>query len=345
MMSKLKLTEEKQTKSEMDLETLTRKELSRRQKTVEKIAGAVDWKDENTGFLECPGIGSHTTPDAISDCRVKINGVPTIYCFHTSCRSEIEQANKKIRRAILRKSIGKQIAQSKHKNESRKEKNKKAPHQTELKHINQELATTSKWAAAQIFSQYEIAPIGWLKLSPHEIAADVKQQWRDLLSLFKMDDTVWIGVDVHQSSATDAGFQRFFKTVDEWKNEVYCPGRFTCPAVFKPGSHSRSNTNVIRRPYLVVESDVLTKTQMGAVFKWMRQFMTLRAIVDTAGKSLHGWFDFPNAETEAELQIILPALGCDPALFKISQPCRLPGAMRNGRYQHLLYLNLEGVNK
>src|SRR5439155_23633912 len=125
-----------------------------------------------------------------------------------------------------------------------------------------------------------------------------------------------------------------------WIQGRYCPGKFTCPAVFKDGVHSRSNSNVVRRPYLVVESDVLAKTQVGAVFSWMSQLLTLRAVVDTAGKSLHGWFDFPDKDAEKELRVILPALGCDPALFKPSQPCRLPGALSNGRFQQLLYLDL-----
>jgi len=47
----------------------------------------------------------------------------------------------------------------------------------------------------------------------------------------------------------------------------------------------------------------------------------LRAIVDTAGKSIHAWFDAPTGGQLAELQTILPALACDRAMFKLSQPC------------------------
>jgi hypothetical protein len=97
-----------------------------------------------------------------------------------------------------------------------------------------------------------------------------------------------------------------------------------------------------RHVFLVVESDSLSKEQMLAVFAWMRQFMHLRAIVDTAGKSLHGWFEYPNPFQLEELRVILPTLGCDPALFRTSQPCRLPGALRDGKFQRLLWLDLEG---
>jgi hypothetical protein len=119
---------------------------------------------------------------------------------------------------------------------------------------------------------------------------------------------------------------------------------FTCPSTFKTGTHSRCNDNVVQRRFLVVESDVLDRNQVCAVFHWLEQFTRLRAIVDTAGKSLHGWFDVPSDSTMDELKIILPVFGCDPALFKQAQPCRLPGALRTDRenkVQSLLYLDLE----
>jgi hypothetical protein len=89
---------------------------------------------------------------------------------------------------------------------------------------------------------------------------------------------------------------------------------------------------------------------MLAVINWCRSFMRLRAIVDTAGKSLHGWFDAVPPAIEAKLRVILPNLGrasdedektLDPALFKVAQPCRLPGAVRDGKYQNLYYLDLQ----
>lgn len=91
--------------------------------------------------------------------------------------------------------------------------------------------------------------------------------------------------------------------------------------------------------YLVVESDSLTKDQVGAIFRWLDQAvdLSLRAVVDTAGKSLHGWFEFPTPDALTELKIMLPALGCDSKMFGSSQPCRLPGGLRNGHIQKLIY--------
>ena len=128
-----------------------------------------------------------------------------------------------------------------------------------------------------------------------------------------------------------------------WLKEQRAPGQFTCPALFKPAVHSRANENVQDNRFLVVESDSLTKPQIAAVFSWLRQFLHLRAIVDTASRSLHGWFAYPSTAQFHELKIILPKLGCDPALFKSSQPRRLPGAPRGDKVQSLLFLDLEDV--
>jgi hypothetical protein len=65
--------------------------------------------------------------------------------------------------------------------------------------------------------------------------------------------------------------------------------------------------------------------------------------VDTGGKSLHGWFDMPKKAIFDELETILPLLGCDPGLFKPSQPCRMPGVPRGEKYQTLIYYSPEAT--
>ena len=110
-------------------------------------------------------------------------------------------------------------------------------------------------------------------------------------------------------------------------------------------SVSRSNENVDDRAFLVVESDTLTKPQVGAVFQAMRDLfkMKLYGVVDTGGKSLHGWFEKPpKKEWEAQLKAFLVPLGCDPAMFKPSQPVRIPGAKRDDKHQSFLWFCKEG---
>jgi hypothetical protein len=312
-----------------------------RQKIAEQILGWVDWTDSVTGFLDCPGIDLHNSPDGYKDCRIKIDGAPSVSCFHQSCREVIEEANLRLRRALA-------LADRAFNSSPNLTNSPVAHHQlSDSQRATDEaknLTIEAKLGLAQILDQFETPPGQWINRSPEKISSKPSEQWRQLLQLYCKDDVLWIGTEVWESSETDFRFEQNFRTVSNWLGEEFCQGKFTCPSVFKDGVHSRSNANVVRRPYLVVESDVLAKTQVGAVFTWMSTFLALRAVVDTAGKSLHAWFEFPDKDAEQELRVILPALGCDPALFKPSQPCRLPGAMRNGRFQQLLYLDLNGVS-
>ena len=126
----------------------------------------------------------------------------------------------------------------------------------------------------------------------------------------------------------------------EWLAERSCPGHFIAPSTFRLGTYSRAAVNVLHRRFLVIESDTLGRDEIGAVFRWLDVSvgLDLRAIVDTAGKSLHGWFDYPAAGVFKRLRQWLPRLGCDPAMFNPAQPCRLPGALRDGRYQKLIFI-------
>jgi hypothetical protein len=90
---------------------------------------------------------------------------------------------------------------------------------------------------------------------------------------------------------------------------------------------------------MVVESDTLNREEVGAVFQFLRVKLrhTLFAVVDTGGKSLHGWFNIqPNKLFHEELKATLIGLGCDPALFKASQPVRLCGVPRDGEKNQVL---------
>ncbi len=64
--------------------------------------GVIEWAEDGTGFMPCPGIRLHTTSSQEKNCRIILGDgrPPTISCFHASCKTEVEQANKKLRSAI-----------------------------------------------------------------------------------------------------------------------------------------------------------------------------------------------------------------------------------------------------
>ncbi len=317
------------------------------------IVGAVDWQSEVSGFCRCPGEAMHTSRTGAKDCRVNVDGAPTIFCFHASCVSAVAEANKRLRRElggspweitlpggrVLRNGdvlqtggtvLRREVVQVRARAEGRE-----AGEQLVLETLvamaarfRPELFETFCWPFAQIVED-----------SPLQVSErDAEDQFRTWLRLWPAHSTVWIG-DVYSSG--QPAHRTHFRPLADWYQIGPVMGNFTCGAAFKPGTFSRSNENIEGQRFLVVESDSLTKDQIGAVFAYLNRRLcyNLHAIIDTAGKSLHGWFDAPrNKVTEDRLKAALTVFGCDPKLFTYSQPVRVPGAFREGKLQRIVWL-------
>ena len=303
----------------------------------ENQLGEITWVSSAEGYCECPGKDRHSSKDGGKDCVVYLDRIPTLHCLHASCTPAIEEANRKLRAAILN---GSKDNEGKPRRLTAEDKAKlmegdrrERLRQRAAKSLPQVLAN-HQWTYDQIIAD-----------SPVELTGDERDHWRLLLKKFKPDDVIWIGDKFDSGKPEHA---KYFKSSAQWLKEPSVSAQFICPATFKNNSTARSNENVLVRRFLVVESDTLAKDQVGAVFKWLRDKvgLDLVAIVDTAGKSLHGWFRFPQHEYEVdELKLVLPALQCDPKLFTPSQPVRLPGALRDWKRQKLVYLAKEVVNE
>lgn len=141
-----------------------------------------------------------------------------------------------------------------------------------------------------------------------------------------------------------------------WANLQDLPGGRITPSIFRSGEYRRQASQVIERPYIVIEADKAIgkkpeteeeKTQNrlanAALIRWCRDGlrMELVAVVDTGNKSLHGWFRKPeNPRVCHELEIIASDLGIDHLLKSAAQPVRLPGFIheKSGRRSRLLWL-------
>jgi hypothetical protein len=75
-------------------------DLSERQRIATELLGTADWQSETSGFVTCPGKHLHTSGDNARDCRVDFDGVPTVHCFHNSCRGILEGVNHELRSRI-----------------------------------------------------------------------------------------------------------------------------------------------------------------------------------------------------------------------------------------------------
>ena len=125
--------------------------------------------------------------------------------------------------------------------------------------------------------------------------------------LFDLEDHLWLG---DQFDSGEARHAVNFRPAREWIRLESLPPRIAS-GTFKPGVISRSDPNLINSPFIVIESDDLighkptddeereeNKRLCAALICLCRDRLklTLRAVIDTGGKSLHGWFDRPSDE-------------------------------------------------
>jgi hypothetical protein len=75
-------------------------DLSERARIAIEILGEIEWESETRGYLACPGKHLHTAADKEHDCRIDIDGVPTLHCFHDSCSGIVAGINHELRSRI-----------------------------------------------------------------------------------------------------------------------------------------------------------------------------------------------------------------------------------------------------
>ncbi len=331
----------------------------------ERLLGAVDWQNEISGFCRCPGAGLHTSRTGAKDCRVNVDGAPTVFCFHSHCEGAVAEVNRRLRRElggspweitlpggrVLRNGDVLQASGVVLRREvimagglGATPRPLLGRGEGEAARAAERLVLESVRVLAERFKPELFDLFQWpferiLEESPLQVRErDPEDQFRTWLKLWPAHCHVWIG-DVFSSGRPE--HRTHFRPLADWYQIGPVMGNFTCGSSFKPGSFSRCNENLNGQRFLVVESDSLTKDEVGAVFAYLRRRLhyRLHCIVDTAGKSLHAWFDAPaNKISENRLKAGLTVFGCDPKVFTYSQPVRVPGAWREGKLQRLVWL-------
>ena len=319
----------------------------------ESIVGKVDWQTEVSGLCRCPGEAMHTQRTGKKDCRINIDGAPTVFCFHSSCLAAVERVNLTLRQKLgvatweirlpggrvlrsgdLLAATGAVVRRETVRAVGRAEG--RSPEEAEVLALVAVLAERFKADLFEVF-HWPFAQI--LEESPLQVAErDADDQFRTWLRLWPAHATVWIG-DVFNSGKPE--HRAHFRPIADWYQIGPAMGNYTCGASFKPGSFSRCIENLNGQRFLVIESDTLAKDDVGAVFSYLRRRLhyRLHCIIDTAGKSLHAWFEAPrNRVLENRLKAGLIVFGCDPKVFTYSQPVRVPGAWREGKLQRLVWL-------
>ena len=333
---------------------------SSRRRVAESLLGEIRWTDEDVGYCQCPGADQHTHKSNRRECRITLDGVPTVFCSHQSCAGAVAETNAKLRSEIGKAetggkvpppTVGELVTRKRRDDAAAALREKETRIAREARETLPVILRDYAWSECDVWEASRLR----IDCQPADDAALF------LRSMYAPDDVVWIGETWDSGKPEHA---KHFKSCTEWLAGDPPLGPLICPALFRAGVHGRTQDNIAARPYVVLEGDAADpvcaeKQARGvpltdhdkacnraaclAVLNWCRLMteLRLRAIVDSGSKSMHGWFDLPDESTLEEMKLILPALGFDAATLRPAQPVRLPGVRRaeSGRWQRLLYLN------
>jgi len=232
-----------------------------------------------------------TCPDGHPNARIYIDGYRlTAHCFHTNCLAQMQHLEAELAEAA--DSLPERPAKIKLTPKERVERD----FRRHLRH----LTVTARHRVLPHLRQSPVPEEEWTRRSPYPVASlDPEEQWLALLAgLYGPTDVIWIG----PLNASGLDFKDRFKTVTEWikewGGENEAPGPFVSLGAFDirrlmECGWRRNRAALLRKAYMVPESDTESKETAGALIGWMIDHfhLRLRAIIDTGGKSLHPLFD------------------------------------------------------
>lgn len=80
----------------------SRVDMGARRRIAEAQLGLLRFHGPSNAYCQCPGVQFHTGKPGKRDCRVALEGVPTIHCLHTSCLGAVQEANKRLRSEVAK---------------------------------------------------------------------------------------------------------------------------------------------------------------------------------------------------------------------------------------------------
>ena len=199
------------------------------------------------------------------------------------------------------------------------------------------------------------------EVSPIRIDWPPKEDAINFLSImYEPTDLIFIGEQLTkgilgQSIRTSAAWINFFNKGGHLPSLIMINplNGIACEKKSGDGISLRGDANIAVFKFGLAEHDDLTKEDQ--IKFWAAINMPIRALVDSGGKSIHGWIDLQalgikNLEQWSNFikhrlynQILTP-LGVDSACSNPSRLSRLPGHFRTekGNYQRILWLSPKG---
>lgn len=313
----------------------------------EEMLNDVNWLSSTEARVECPGSSSHS--DGKPDAYLYIDCVPTIHCFHQTCRSKVEGFNEEFRQEARLRERAAGITWKPTKDELAKWQAERSAREVAARKEKRILTYAREQMLPNILSRYTRPLDEWVKQSPHPVPSRRSfTHLKPFLEALPPDENIWIGG--RKSDTGHRWHKRHFAPAADWVQRLGNRGglsvdwQYICPSCFVPARNlcNRSAWAVRYRRLLVLEADALdpkpmvNKIKMGAIAEWLRlecydeYQLRLFALVDSGNKSLHAWFSWPSCPPEQweHLTTVLRGLGLDPHTWGLASCARLPGVLR-----------------
>lgn len=151
---------------------------------------------------------------------------------------------------------------------------------------------------------------------------------RLLPALFDWDDLVCAGYA--QAQGVTATLQEIHPKADAFQFIVPSPMTARTGVSQEGETSFRCLANTGPRRFLVIEGDSATKEEQACILTHLARFLPLALVVDSGGKSLHGWY-WVAGRPEPTVRLFMEYavhLGADPHTFVRCQWVRMPGGTR-----------------
>ena len=329
-----------------------------------RVAEAILGRVEEGGYVRCPGQAHHTGRSARRDCRVRLDGAPTVFCVHTSCLSAVEEVNGRLRREIaIAESAADRGVGSGPRVLTGLEGCAGAPRAEQGPRVpTYDAGKLAEFAAG--YRRGEVS-LDWLaERSPVQVPTAKEQEAEPretaalfLKTLYRQSDKVLIftrffsqgcflaevggeswrlgekpGVAAVTSPLPTGGGEGV------WFLTAPCEGVWKpVPDVENPRLGRRHEACVVRFPFILLESDHAPEAL------WLKALMLIPlpvvALYSSGGKSIHALVAV-DCGSKAEfdqcrdvLRAVLCPLGADGAAMTAVRLSRLPGCLRFGKRQ------------
>lgn len=160
-------------------------------------------------------------------------------------------------------------------------------------------------------------------LTPFDITAQ-----RILPALFAYDELVCAGYAQHDGATVT--MRELLATADAHQFIVPSPMTARTGRNQEGRESFRCLANTGPRRYLIIENDAATKQEQATILTHLSALLPLALVVDSGGKSLHGWF-WTADRTEPDIRLFMEYavhLGADPHTWVRCQWVRMPGGTR-----------------